>query len=128
MTETRPRELVLEEEPGVPLAPNTSGDPSVRVESARPNSVTLLVDAPRPGLVYASESFFDGWTARVNGVETRILPANYAFRALPVPQGAARIEFRYWPPGLTLGLIITGASALGLLAFMTAIASREEHG
>jgi hypothetical protein len=120
IAQTRPRELVLEDDPGVPRAPNTGTDPSVRVESARRNSVTLLVDAPRPGLVYASESFFDGWTARVNGVEARILPANYAFRAIPVPQGASRIEFRYWPPGLTPGLIVTGVSALGLVAFMIA--------
>jgi hypothetical protein len=120
IAEARPRELVLEDEPGVPSTPNIGSDPSVRVDAVRPNSVTLLVDAPRPGLVYASESFLDGWSARVNGVETRILPANYAFRAIPVPQGAARIELRYWPPGLTLGLIVTGASAVGLLALMTA--------
>jgi len=106
------REIILESAPGVVRTGNSPGDPAVRVEAYRRNSVTLLVHAPRPGLVYASESFFDGWTARVNGAPADILPANYAFRAVAVPAGPARIEFYYWPPGLTTGLLVSGCSLL----------------
>ncbi len=112
------REVLLEGHPGIDPTPNTPADPDVRVESSRRNSVTLVVDAPRAGLVYAADSFFEGWTAMVNGVSAPILPANYAFRAIAVPPGRARIEFRYWPPGLTLGLSISCASMLALLAFV----------
>jgi hypothetical protein len=105
-----PLDVVLEERPAFPPTPNASTDPAVRVDAYRRNSIALSIDAPRPGLVYASESFFDGWTATVNGAPARILPANYAFRAVEVPGGPARVEFRYWPPGLTMGLIISGAS------------------
>ncbi len=102
-----PREIVLEEEPGFVPSPNSSSDPQVDVEAYGLNSVLLSVDAPRRGLVFASESYFDGWTALVNGQPARILPADYAFRAVAVPAGKSRIEFRYWPPGLTAGLLIS---------------------
>ena len=114
---TAPREVVVEENLPAPRAPNAAGDPEVSVERYRFNSLTLTVDAPRPGLVYASESFFDGWTATVNGAPARILPANYAFRAVVVPAGKATIEFRYWPPGLSAGLRVSagGVSVLAAL-------------
>jgi Bacterial membrane protein YfhO len=106
--------IILEEHPGFESTSNAPGDPHVRVESYRRNAVTVAVDAPRPGLLYASESFFDGWTATVNGQPSRILPADYAFRAVVVPPGPSRVEFHYWPPGLTLGLMISGGSVVVL--------------
>ena len=114
------REIVLERDPGFAPAPNRRGDPSVRVESFRLNSVVLAVDAPRPGLLYASDSYFDGWRATVNGAAAEILPANYAFRAVVVPEGHSRVEFRYWPPGLTAGIAITVMSGLAALAMLFA--------
>jgi hypothetical protein len=120
------REIVLESDPGVARAANSPRDPAVRVEAYRRNSVTLFVEAPRPGLVYASESFFDGWTAWINGARADILPANYAFRAVAVPAGAARIEFRYWPPGLTTGLLVSGCSLFLVIGLALVPAGRTE--
>jgi len=114
IAESNAREIVLESQPGFDDAPNDPSDPDVRIERAHRNSVTVVVETPRPGLVYDSDSFFEGWTATRNGVPVEILPANYAFRAVPVPAGRSRIEFRYWPPGLTMGLWISALSALVL--------------
>jgi membrane protein YfhO len=120
-----PREIVLEAQPGFGATANQAGDPDVRVESYRRNSIALAVDAPRPGLVYASESFFPGWRARVNGADTAILPANYAFRAVPVPAGVSHVEFEYWPTGLSAGLMVSAASGLiACLLVFTGIRAR----
>jgi hypothetical protein len=115
IADPQPRAIILEEKPEFDITPNTPDDPAVRVEYYHRNSLALLVDAPRPGLLYAADNLFDGWTAAVNGAPARILPANYAFRAVVVPAGRSRVEFRYWPPGLTAGLWVSGASALLLL-------------
>jgi hypothetical protein len=105
-----PREIILEESPGIAVAQNSPNDPLVTVEAYRRNFAAVIVDAPRPGLLYASESFFDGWSARVNGAPAAILPANYAFRAVVVPRGRSQVTFTYWPPGLTMGLWVSGLS------------------
>jgi hypothetical protein len=115
-----PRQIVVESPPGVPLAPNEPTDPAIGIESRRRNSITLTVDAPRPGLVYASDSYFTGWHARVNGVEVPILPANYAFRAVAVPAGHSKVEFHYWPPGLNAGLAASGATLMLLFGLLLA--------
>jgi hypothetical protein len=114
------RQILLEEDPRVPAAPNASGDPEVKVLSYGLNGFGLEVDAPRPGLVYASETYFDGWTATVNDAPAPIFAANYAFRAVVVPAGHSRITFTYWPPGLTIGMIVSLVSLLMLvvLAFL----------
>ena len=122
------REILLETRPGTPTTPNRSGDPDVHLEAYHRNSLTLAVDAPRPGIVYAADSFFDGWTATVNGRPTTIIPANYAFRAVEVPAGHSRIEFRYWPPGLTLGLVTSCLSAGLLAAFASVLRMRSAAG
>jgi Bacterial membrane protein YfhO len=114
------REVLLETDPGFPATPDAPGDPSVAVEAYRRNSFVLSVDAPRPGLVYVSDNFFDGWTAAVNGRPAVILPANYAFRAVSVPSGHSRIAFRYRPAGLTFGVALSSVSALTCLAVLMA--------
>jgi hypothetical protein len=119
------RVLLLERPPGFPATPDSAADPVVHVEAYHLNSVSLTVDAPRPGLVYAAESYFAGWTATVNGQPARILPANYAFRAVEVPAGPSRIEFHYWPPGLTAGLGVSGTSVLGLAALVALVDRRR---
>jgi hypothetical protein len=116
------REILLEEDPRVPAAPNGAGDPEVRVLSYGLNGFDVVVDAPRPGLVYASESYFDGWSATVNGAPTHILAANYAFRAVAVPAGRSQVTFRYWPPGLTIGMIVSLISGL-----LVAVCALQPH-
>jgi hypothetical protein len=113
-----PREIILEQRPNFEPVPNAPDDPDVDVDHYGLNRVRLTVNARRAGLVYASDAFFDGWSATVNGSATRILAANHAFRAVEVPAGAAVVEFEYWPPGLTAGLWISGAA----LAFTFAAA------
>ena len=59
-----------------------------------------------------SDSFFPGWQATVNGVDASIQPANYAFKAVVVPVGRVEVELRYVPPGLMLGLAVSGLAVL----------------
>ncbi|MGH9391800.1 MAG: YfhO family protein, partial [Vicinamibacteria bacterium] len=101
------REIVLERSPGFPSVPNLPTDPPVLVSRFERNRYTLLIDAPRAGMLYCSVSRFPGWRGRVNGRPAGIVPANYGFSAVEVPAGRSTVEFRYWPPGLTLGLAIS---------------------
>jgi uncharacterized membrane protein YfhO len=126
----QPGEVVLEQSPGFPSALNPPDDPAVRVAHYGRNTVVLDIAAPRAGLVVASENFFDGWTVLVNGQPAPLLAGNYAFRAVPVGPGLARVEFRYWPPGLTAGLALSGISfaVLALLPFIAAVRRRSVPG
>jgi len=78
-----------------------------------PESLAIDVDAPRRGFLVLSDQYRDGWYATVDGVAVPTLRANYVFRLVEVPAGRSRVEFRYDPPGLRLGALV---SALALLA------------
>ncbi len=112
------REVLVEQPPAFPSVPNDGREPPVVVEELSRNRVTLRVHAPRPGLVYCSESFFPGWRATVNGRPAPILAANYAFRAVRVPAGDLVVELSYFPPGLLPGLVASLAAALIVLALI----------
>ncbi len=112
------REVLVEEKPAFPSVPNDGREPAVVVEELTRNRVILRVRAPRPGLVYCSETSFPGWRATVAGRPAPILSANYAFRAVPVPAGASTIELSYFPPGLAAGLWVTLVAVLALLGLL----------
>jgi hypothetical protein len=77
-----------------------------------PESLAIDVDAPRRGFLLLADQYRDGWHATVDGVAAPIERANYVFRLVEVPAGRSRVEFRYDPPGLRLGALV---SALALL-------------
>ena len=115
-----PRDIIVESEP--PFASRSSVDDDrvvVKVEHFSHNSVRLSLVAPHPGYVYMSESFLPGWRAVVNGTESPIQPANYAFRAVAVPAGPINLELKYVPPGLLPGLAVAAASLLVVASLLT---------
>lgn len=110
------RKVLLEAQPPFASAANPSGDPEPELIAAKLNSLSLRMRAPRPGLLYIADSYYDGWSARVNGKSVNILVANYAFRALPVPAGDVRVELSYLPVGFIPGAMVSTLSLLVVIA------------
>ncbi len=92
------------------------GDPAARVRVLEESPVRLVleVEAARPSFLVTNDAFASGWGARVDGAEAPVYPANVAQRAVAVPAGRSRVEFRYRPPGLVAG------AALSLLSLVVA--------
>jgi hypothetical protein len=82
---------------------------SAEVRIVRSN--TYEVDAPCRGYVVFAETFYDGWSAKVDGRDAALVRADYAFSAVAVEKGRHAIERRYVPPRLGLGIAGTLLSA-----------------
>lgn len=93
---------------------------SVRIVEAGGNVVELETDLDRGGVIVFNERFDDGWTARVDGQRTEVLPANVIARAVVVPAGQHTVRLRYVPPGMAAGLSISSLTALALLTLVAA--------
>ncbi len=79
-----------------------------------------MTNITRDRLVFFSVPYEAGWSARVNGEEASILRANVGFMAVRVPKGElAEIEFIYHTPGLGTGILITLASLMLLVGYLT---------
>jgi uncharacterized membrane protein YfhO len=61
-----------------------------------------------------------GWKAYVDGKETEIMKANYILRAIKIPQGQHKIEFKFHPDSFYKGgsiAMICSLLILGLTGF-----------
>jgi len=70
------------------------------------------------GLLVLHDNAYPGWTVRVDEKPGRLLRANYCFRAVPVPRGVHRVEFRFSPVSLQVGLVVAATAILGLLVLL----------
>jgi hypothetical protein len=75
----------------------------------------INVETNKEGFLFITDEWYPGWVAKVDGVKAPIYRADYAFRAIPVPQGSHEVEFYYEPNSFKIGLIISGVSLLVLV-------------
>jgi len=78
------------------------------------SSLKLEVQTDTPGWIFWSQTWYPGWTGRIDGDRVAVLRANYLFQALPVQSGRHIVEFRYQPIVFRIGLMLTAAGALGI--------------
>lgn len=84
--------LMLEENINTSLE---EGVGNAKIISYTPNNIKIEANTNVPALLFLSDNFYPGWKAFVNGKETKIYRADYAFRAVVVPSGKLIIEFTY---------------------------------
>jgi|GEM_PF-4809546 len=96
----KPAEAVLLEDPSSPRLPEkpdvTIGD-SVKIASFAPNQVIVHTHSASQAYLVLSEVYYPGWKATVNGVEKKIYPAYYLFRAVYLREGKNEIVFTFMP-------------------------------
>ena len=101
--------------------PDMALPPAGAIETAQitelsPDRIRLTTLSASAGLLVLSEVYAPGWRATVDGEPVEVLPADYLFRALPLPAGAHRIELRYAPASLEIGLWLSALCAIAVLA------------
>jgi hypothetical protein len=108
----------LEQDPKLTLGPVEGAKATITRYGL--NDVAVDVETPGPGLLRLADLWYPDWTATVDGKPEKILKADYLLRAVPVPAGRHRVEFRFRSPALRNGLVLSLASlaaTLALLAF-----------
>lgn len=95
--------LVLEKDPGI--SSRSQGTGSAQILSNKQNTITLKVNSTKKALLFLSDTYFPGWKAYVNGKETEILRADFAFRAVVVPEGTSEVVFSYTPSSFIYGIL-----------------------
>lgn len=65
------------------------------------------IDIDTTRVVFFSVLADDGFKAYIDGKQTKIFETNFGFSSLIVPAGSHDITFRYFPPGLKLGMVLS---------------------
>ncbi len=81
--------------------------------------VKFEVDATGTNFLFVSEVYYPaGWKAYIDGKETEIVKANYAFRGVVVPQGKHTVEMRFTSQKFSLGKNLSLAGNVIVLALL----------
>jgi hypothetical protein len=111
------RNALVEEPLPLPGIPAESAA-RVTVTAYAPERVEVEVETSAPGLLVLAEPWFPGWSATVNGLATRCIPANAWMRAVTVPRGRSEVVLTFRSTWLGRGAAISllaAALILGLL-------------
>jgi hypothetical protein len=103
---------------------STTGD-HVDVVRATNGELDLATHNAQARFLLISEVWHPGWHANVDGQLASLERADIALQGLWLEPGDHRIELRYWPPGLTAGLIVTGATAFGVSSLVVLLWLRK---
>ncbi len=103
-------EIVLESEPPADFLKGIeapSYPPKVTIEKYAPDEVRMAADVSTNGWLVLSDNYYPGWKAVVDGRESRILRANFNFRAVELTAGKHDVIFTYKPRSVNLGRMLT---------------------
>ncbi len=107
------RTIVLEEKPQ-PVHPPAGQPPALGFTGYAANWLSLRVSTPAPAYLLLSEVYYPGWRASIDSQRTKVLRADYLFRAVYIPAGTHDVRLWFSPPSFWIGLGLSVATWLGL--------------
>ena len=91
---------------------------STTITVDRATQVVIDVASRQGGLLVLADTYYPGWKATINGVETPIVRVNMMHRGVLVPPGKQTITFRYQSWVVRWGISL---SVIGLLSLLSLI-------
>ncbi|MGV7220424.1 MAG: YfhO family protein [Nitrospinales bacterium] len=118
-------EVLLSEQVEWKVEENFNG--SVESLKYSPNHVSINTTQNGEGFLVLLDSYFPGWTVKVDGKEEKILRANHFFRAVKLGPGQHTLEFDYFPDSFRVGLLISFISFLILILSAIVVRVQRSH-
>lgn len=121
-----PKRMGLVEKP-LPLE-IAGADPNAtaRVLTLGDNTMEVRTDSATPAFLITSDVYYPGWRATIDGQQTELFRANYAFRGVSVPAGQHVVKFTYQPRRFYFGVALSLASLLVLAGLAVVSLTRRK--
>lgn len=120
------RILILEEKISPAVEFTSDDNASLKIKKYGNNDVSILTSTKKDNLLFLSDAYVSGWKANIDGKETKIYRADFAFRAIVVPKGEHVVTFSYIPDSFILGLKISSVAFLVFVIMFFAILFYEK--
>ena len=88
---------------------------AINIEEFKDTYIKGTVRAGEEKMLYTSINFDEGWTVKVDGVNTPVVKIADALIGVNLSEGEHTIEFSYEPQGLKLGIIVSAITLILLL-------------
>lgn len=117
--------LILDEKPGLRIDINSSS--SANLLKYHSDEVSIKTTSDGNKLLFLSDNYFSGWRAYIDGKETKIIKANYTFRAVEVPRGEHVVTFSYFPDSFKKGILVSMGGLLILILSVVILKKYEKR-
>lgn len=111
-------------------APVDTTRETAQVTSYKNEEIEIKTNTAGDRLMFMSDTWYPDWTAKIDGKETPIYKANYAFRAIKVPAGAHTVTMSYYDSryaqGKSVSLITNILALAGLVIGVGAAVSQKK--
>ena len=99
---------------------------SITLKSYAPNHLVYDYSAEKDEMAVFSEIYYDkGWDAFIDGKKTPYFRADFVLRAMIVPAGEHKLEFRFEPKSYYTGEKVSLASSLILILLLAGYMVKE---
>lgn len=116
----RPREESVVRGITPPPSRNSKTDPgTARITRYEPHFVSIESKGSGIRLLVLSDTYFPGWTARMDGRIIPIFETNRMMRGVFVPGGDHRVDFSYRPVSYLFGMFLTCTGILIFFSFLS---------
>ncbi|MDO6471893.1 YfhO family protein [Maribacter sp. 1_MG-2023] len=96
-----------------PLTYQVDSTASITLIDYEPNHLTYTSKNSNEGVAVFSEMYYEnGWNAYIDGKESDYFKVDYVLRALKIPSGEHKVEFKFEPDVVVTGSKITLASTI----------------
>lgn len=104
--------VILNRAPDFTL-PNEPQTGTARITAFAPESITVEVETPAPGILDLALVYYPGWRATLDGAPVEILRADTAFSAVGVPAGRHTLQFTFAPETYRAGALLSLITLVG---------------
>lgn len=109
--------VILENKPDIPID-KAAKISTVNLLSYEPNKVQFKTNSSGNTLLFLSDNNYPDWQVLIDNKQSKILTADYSFRAVAVPKGKHTVEFIYDPIGFRIGLGVGLAGIIALIVML----------
>ena len=102
--------VILEANPAELTGGGGRGDAKITGYSL--NRVTIETNLDAPGWLVLADTYYPGWQAQVDGVNTAVYRANSVVRAVAVPAGRHTVTFSFRPLDFAAGALLSSLTLL----------------
>lgn len=103
---------------------------AINISSFKDTKFTGTIAVPEGGMIYTSVPYDEGWSISLNGKEVPaedILALGTGFTCIKAEPGTYTVEFKFAPKGMLIGLGVTAATILVLLAVWLILRQKKHN-
>ena len=122
-----PNAVVVRDDKALPLARvNRPGrTDAARIVVREPDRVVIQTPAGPAGRVVLADPAYPGWSVSVDGRAATARTQDGLFRAVDVPAGSHRVEWRFQPRSVRLGFVISLATLVAAVGYVIVMRRRR---